>query len=137
LFLNFLIVGAVSNGKTFSFQFRDCKTLTTLDVSGWDVSLGTNFDYQFYGCDKLTDLDVKNWNVVSANNFRFFMINVKMSIANYNATLENWAVLLQKVTGSPNIHFGGSQYDAPPSDAATARAAIEALGWTITDGGGI
>jgi surface protein len=128
----------VEKGTNFSSQFLNCSGLNVIDVSIWNVVEGQDFRQQFEGCTNLTGLDVSNWNVISAIRFDSFMNGFPgMTTPVYNQTLINWKDKLQSVTGSPNIDFGGSKYTAPTSDAATARAAIETLGWTITDGGGI
>ena len=125
----------VSSGTNFSYQFHGCISLTSLDVSDWDVSGGNYFTGQFYNCYNLTTLDVSDWDVTNGLEFFSFMYGVTMTTPTYNQTLINWKDKLQ--TGSFDIHFGSSKYNLAPNPAAAARADIEALGWTIIDGGGI
>jgi len=51
--------------------FHSCTSLTTLDVSNWDVSSVTNLQSIFYNCSSLTTLDVSNWDVSSVTNLRY------------------------------------------------------------------
>ncbi|PKL77660.1 MAG: hypothetical protein CVV25_13965 [Ignavibacteriae bacterium HGW-Ignavibacteriae-4] len=128
----------VSSGTDFSSQFQSCNNLTTLDVSGWDVSSGTYFFAQFANCSSLTGLDVSGWDVSSGTYFGNFMsFGPSMTTPIYNQTLINWKDKLQSSPTFTDIDFGGSQYNLAPNPAAAARADIETLGWTITDGGGI
>ena len=43
--------------------FLNCRALTSLDVSGWDVSKVMNMHQTFSQCPVLTSLDVSNWDV--------------------------------------------------------------------------
>ncbi|WP_411029848.1 BspA family leucine-rich repeat surface protein [Spongiimicrobium sp. 3-5] len=58
----------VSQGTDFANQFLGT-SLTTLDVSNWDVSQGTIFGSQFGNCSNLTTLDVSNWDVSQGDYF--------------------------------------------------------------------
>ena len=42
-------------------MFRDCSSLTQLDVSNWDTSQVTTMYVTFYKCSSLTQLDASNW----------------------------------------------------------------------------
>ena len=37
-------------------MFQGCTSLSSLDVSGWDVSACTNMSYMFYNCTSLSSL---------------------------------------------------------------------------------
>ena len=45
------------------YTFLNCRALTSLDVSGWDVSKVLNMNQTFSQCLVLTSLDVSNWDV--------------------------------------------------------------------------
>jgi len=60
----------VSSVTDFRSTFQSCSSLTTLDVSSWDVSSATNLSYAFANCYSLTTLDVSSWDVSSATNLR-------------------------------------------------------------------
>ena len=69
LFYNFTNLQEITFGDNFdtskvtsmSEMFRNCNTLTTLDVSKWDTSKVTTMSYMFYYCSSLTTLDVSKW----------------------------------------------------------------------------
>ena len=67
-----VIGGVIGNTgwTSFDFTFFDCISLTTLDVSGWDVSSVTNFRYAFRGCSSLMTLNVSGWDVSSVTTFQ-------------------------------------------------------------------
>ena len=54
-----------SNVTTMYSMFRDCSSLTTLDVSNWDTSKVTNMQYMFVNCSSLTTLNVSKWDTSS------------------------------------------------------------------------
>ena len=65
----------VSSVGSMMNMFRDCTSLTSLDVSSWDVSSVGNVSVMFYGCSSLTALDVSSWNVGSITNMSFMFYN--------------------------------------------------------------
>jgi surface protein len=62
----------VSNITSFSWFAHNCTSLTTLDVSGWDVSSVTNFSTFVTGCSNLTTLNISNWDTSNVTNFSSF-----------------------------------------------------------------
>lgn len=52
----------LSEATTTTQMFYNCSSLTSLDVSKWDVSKATSIMSMFAGCGSLTSLDVSNWN---------------------------------------------------------------------------
>jgi len=141
--------------------FRGCSSLTTLDVSNWNVSSVTNLRAIFYGCSSLTTLDVSSWNVSSAIDFGYtfhncfslttldvdlwdinqgtifisFANGVSIPTADYDDILIAWEA--QAPIGGRSISFGNSQYTAGGAAEAARTSLINTYGWTITDGGGI
>ena len=59
-----------NNVTNTSSMFQNCSSLTSLDLSNWDVSRVSTMSGMFQGCSKLTSLDVSNWNVSSVTNMR-------------------------------------------------------------------
>ena len=53
-----------------SGMFSGCKSLTELDVSGFDTSVVTDMSYLFYGCEKLTDLKLDQWDTSCVTNMQ-------------------------------------------------------------------
>src|SRR5690554_5425825 len=58
----------LSNVTDMASMFQQCSSLTTLDVSNWNVSSVTSIGYMFFQCSSLATLDVSNWNVSSVTN---------------------------------------------------------------------
>ena len=60
---NWSVPAAMFKGVTdMTGMFRDCRSLTTLDLSGWNTSKVTNMYGIFYYCNSLTSLNVSGWN---------------------------------------------------------------------------
>jgi surface protein len=51
------------------WMFRDCRSLTTLDVSSFNTSNVTTMYKMFDGCHALTTLNLSNFNVSKVTNF--------------------------------------------------------------------
>ena len=52
-----------SSVTDMSQMFYDCQSLTSLNLSPWNVSNVTNMSYMFSGCSGLTSLNVSGWDV--------------------------------------------------------------------------
>ena len=123
----------VSSVTNMGYMFHNCLSLTTLDVSNWDVSSVTNLGYMFRYCSSLIGLDPQDWDINQVLAFTDFATDVTISTVNYDALLVKWEA--QAPLTGKSINFGGSKYTAG-SAAETARASlISTYGWTITDGG--
>ncbi len=60
-----------SDVTTLYYTFRDCKHLTRLDLSGWDVSRVRNMNSLFYDCGSLVSVgDLSGWD--TSNNTTLF-----------------------------------------------------------------
>ena len=57
-----------SKVTTMSSMFRDCRALTSLDVSGFDTSSVTSMASMFESCEALTSLDVSGFDTSSVTN---------------------------------------------------------------------
>ena len=57
-----------SKVKSISNMFRDCLSLTTLDLSSLDTSNVTNMSDMFNGCSSLTSLDLSSFNTSNVTN---------------------------------------------------------------------
>ena len=62
---NKLSLKVVNEITDFNHMFSCSESLTSLDVSNWDVSNGKNFWGMFDSCENLTSLDISNWDVRS------------------------------------------------------------------------
>ncbi len=47
-------------------MFYNCSALTSLDLSGWNVSEIADMDFMFQGCSRLVSLDLSGWNVTES-----------------------------------------------------------------------
>ena len=57
-----------SNVTSMSDMFRDCKNLTSLDVSSFNTAKVTKMDYMFQNCSNLTSLDVSVFDTTNVTN---------------------------------------------------------------------
>ena len=121
-----------SNVTTMKQMFRDCSSLTALDLSNFDTSKVTNMDYMFYGCSSLTSLDLSNWDTSKVNSMNI-MFNGCSSLKDVYITEES---TLNKLTNNlksegnyfipstATIHYNGVDYKWQNSDFSK---------WTISD----
>lgn len=144
------ITGVANMGNTF----RDCTSITTIpSINNWDWSDATSIYSLFSGAtsfnQKLTintssvttaslvfsgavsyDQDLGGMSIASITGMVSFLSGVTMSTENYSNTLIGFES--QPHQDNVVFHGGNSTYNAA---GATARAALIADGWTITDGG--
>lgn len=106
----------------------------TSDLSNWNTSKVTTMANMFVNCDAFTT-NFANWNIRALTSLGLanFMQNATgLSTADYDATLIAWNAASPPYRTDLRPHFGGSKYSPA---AASARAALVAAGWQITDGG--
>ena len=58
-------------------MFKDCKLLTSLDVSGFNTSNVTDMTSMFKGCEKLTSLDVSGFNTSKVTDMKYMFMDCK------------------------------------------------------------
>ena len=95
----------------------------------WDTSKVTTMDLTFYGCP--FDQDIGGFSIPLLTSASSMLANSTLSTANYDALLIGW----EGQTHNNNVPFHGGSSTYSAGAAATARAALIADGWTITDGG--
>ena len=72
-----------------SSMFTNCSSLTTLDLSTWDMSNCTTIGSMFYGCSNLVSVgDLSNWN--TSNITRMPGVFYKCSKLTTTGNLNNW-----------------------------------------------
>lgn len=82
--------------------FQECKNLTNLDVSTWNMSSCTDMSFMFYGCSSLKEIDVSNWDTSKVNTLDHFAAHANLkrkgmekwntsSLVNANAAFHNCA----------------------------------------------
>lgn len=122
----------VSSVTEMNFAFYQCFAINTLDVSNWDVSNVERMISMFYACGALNDLPIQNWNIENVTDFgSAFAAGAAIPTVTYDQILTNWSA--QNVNPSLNIGFGNNQYSA--AGQAGRDDLINNHGWTITDGG--
>ncbi len=88
--------------------------------------------YMFNGATSLTSLDVSGWNVSSVTTMSYMFQNVTLNPVSYSNILTSWSQ--QNLKPGVVFHGGNSKYYT--GVPATARQSIiDTYGWTITDGG--
>jgi len=79
----------VSNVTNMSEMFRDASSLTSLDISEWDTSNVTNMSVMFDRANSLISLDVSNWDVSNVTNMSG-MFSLTRSLTSLDVS--NWDV---------------------------------------------
>ena len=122
---------AVTNMQT---MFRSTNATDVEFSSSADFSGVTTMSFMFYGItvtniDFPTNADFSS--LANGGNMLYYLSN--MGTANYN----NFLIRMDATnTATPGtLTMAASTYSALPHAAATAKANLEAAGWTITDGG--
>lgn len=119
----------ISSVTAMNYMFMDADAFNQ-DISGWDTSSVTTMSYMFRNAIAF-DQDLSSWDITSVTEMANMFTGVTLSTANYSAILIGWEA--QNEQANVTFHGGNSKYSA--GAAATARTALVANGWTITDGG--
>ena len=100
------------------------------DISAWNTSSVIDMESMFWGATNF-EQNLASWDITSVTNMKNMFRSITLLTANYDALLVGWEAQVEQ----PNVtfHGGNSKYSA--GAAATARAALQANGWVITDGG--
>ena len=97
-------------------MFRGCSSLTSLDLSGWDVSLATDLRWMFEACSSLTSLGLSGWDVSSATDL-YGMFSGCSSLS--SVTLgTGCGCLVGMLPSGPWYDAEGKEYDRPPAGVA-------------------
>jgi len=152
----------VSSATNMSQMFFTNKAMT-YDLNSWDTSKVTNMSSMFY--QSVFNGNISNWNISSVQNISsmFYQVSVfnrdisSWNFKGLNATA-NFDSFMTSATGFSTTNYNAlliamnnnkssapyrsdlrptfaATYYGSSSAAATARAALVAYGWTITDGG--
>ena len=92
-----------SNVTSMNSMFNNCTSLTSLDLSSFNTSKVTNMQYMFYHCSSLTSLDLSNFNTSNVTNMPYMFYDCS-SLTSLN--LSNWDV--SKVTSMTYMFAGCS-----------------------------
>ncbi len=126
----------VSNVTTMQAMFQTC-TAFNQNISSWNVSNVTTMQAMFQNCTAFNQ-DISSWNFNKNVILQDFMAG--KSSANYSAVyysnflnkLATCVIGVGRTQTNKNLNMGTIKYD---SSGASARAALVADGWIITDGG--
>lgn len=144
-----------------SGMFRDCQTLTTVDITSITPSAGnvttsamfrncyllteatgadlldttdvTNMTYMFYNTG--LDVDVSSYNISSLTNAAGMMQNSSFSNANYDLMLVGWAGQDPNILDDVSFHAGTAKYTKTAERGILTDPPTAGHNWTITDGG--
>ena len=64
-----------SNATNMDYMFKDCQSLTSLDLSSFNTSKVTNMDYMFDSCELLTNLDLSSFDMSKVTNATYMVSN--------------------------------------------------------------
>ena len=77
-----------TNVTDMGYMFYNCKTLTSLDLSGFDTSKVTNMYGMFYNCNKLTSLNLSNFDTSNVTNMGAMFNNcnnlISLNLSNFD-----------------------------------------------------
>jgi surface protein len=125
----------VSNVTYMSGMFGRCTSLTSIDVSNWDVFNVTYMSGMFGRCTSLTSIDVSNWDVSNVTYIDNMFVNCTSL-----TTIDGWSSLSPNL--QDNVDFGANLAKYTPGGAAEAGRTLltDAVvdgghAWSITDAG--
>ena len=79
-----------SNCTSMYNMFGGCSSLTSLDLSNWNISNVTMMDSMFNGCRSLTSLDLSNFNTSKVTNMRDMFSScsslTSLDLSNFNTS---------------------------------------------------
>ena len=81
----------VSNVTNMKIMFQLCSTLTSVgDLSNWDTSNVIDTGWMFYGCSSLTSIDLSNWNMSNVTNLKAMFYGCSKLTS--SGDISNWNV---------------------------------------------
>jgi len=98
------------------------------DIGPWDTSSIQNMSYMFSRADEF-DQDIGGWDMSNVTNTTNILSNSGMGTESYDSTLIGWSLQTLQAGNTPK----STDLTYSPGVASSARALIEAQGWTITD----
>ena len=69
--------------KNMSYMFRECNSLTNIDLSNFNTQKVTNMRKMFYGCNSLTNINLSNFNTQKVTDMSY-MFSGCNSLTNIN-----------------------------------------------------
>ena len=80
----------ISNVTNMHYMFRNCYSLTTIDLSNFNTNNVTDMGSMFSGCNNLTQLDVSNFNTTNVIDMSYMFQNctnlTQLDVSNFNTS---------------------------------------------------
>ena len=80
----------VKNAIDLENMFRNCSSLTSLDLSNFNTSNVTSMEFMFNGCSKLTSLDLSNFNTSNVTDMGYMFNDcsglTSLDLSNFNTS---------------------------------------------------
>ena len=118
----------VSGGPITAFMFVDATSFNQ-PLNDWDVSNITHLIQMFKGATSFNQT-LSTWDVSSVTSMTDMLDNSALSVDNYDATLNAWALLPVQ----PNITLGADGITFCAGESAR-QSLIDAHNWVMDDGG--
>ena len=116
--------------KDIGEMFRECKSLTNLNVKDWNTQNVTATYYTFDGCSMIQELDISNWNTLNVINNAGMFDNMeklkKITIGdkfNFSGTGNIWCTLIKGLW--KNSEGTIYKYDEIPNSKADTYVKVE------------
>ena len=138
------LVNANVNG--LGYFLYECSSLTSLDISQWNVSGSKDLSHMFSGCSKLASLDLRNWDVSGATMINSFLSNcesltdLKMNFVLNKADLREFIYGCGSLEDLSNMKLSGTvtsingfafHIKATSLDLSTLDCTYETIGMNI------
>ena len=101
-----------SNVTNMVQMFRDCQSLTSLDLSNFNTSNVTDMGLMFAGCSSLTNLDLSSFNTENVTNMSFMfegcssLVNLDLSSFN-TSNVTDMNSMFEKCSSLTNLDLSG------------------------------
>ena len=90
-----------SKATTMNSLFKDCRAITSLDLSNFDTARVTDMSYMFHDCVTLTTLDVSSLETQNVTTMAYMFAG---SIPDSNDSSKNQLMKLTSITGLTNFN---------------------------------
>jgi surface protein len=112
-------------------MFEGCSSLSVLDVSGFNTSNVRYMSSMFEGCSLLS-VDVSGFDISTLLHAGDMMLSTSFGTSNYDTMLISWNSF-----GRSNVPFHAGDAKFSSGSPAIAKSDLLSRGWTITDGGAV
>nr|WP_237390362.1 BspA family leucine-rich repeat surface protein [Fulvivirga sediminis] len=123
LFNTDLIGWNVSNVTDMGLMFAQATSFNQ-DISSWNVGSVTNMSSMFLGATAFNQ-SLGDWDITSVSNMTNMLFNTKLSVANYDATLQGWS----QQAAIPGVNLGAQGLEYCDQ---LARNSLIQKSWTIS-----